>query len=281
MRQAWENRRDTGIETQHEREKMTFNNFRVSLHTVVFSALIGLSGPAFAILIDFETVPGGTPSDQLAISSQYLSSSGVSFSLLNPDTSYSSPFLEAVGDSDPGYGFVYTYGPGGPTADMAAPGYESELGNYYLRFLQGDQVSVPVSQLIISYTASAWTSEASGQIWDIDAHNIDSGGGRAQWLVEAFDGSGGFLESLLSPLGELPYLPGTLDGRPWTWSFDRASADIAEIRISYTGTQMNNIGVGFDNINTHSAAVPVPAAVWLFGSSLLALAGMRKIRRAQ
>lgn len=254
--------------------------FKTTFHTITVAGLLGLSSSVFAGLIDFETVPGGLPSDQLAISNQYSADHGVTFSLLNADNSFSSPFLEAVGNSDAGEGFTYLDN-NVPTADKAAPGFEAELGHYFLRFTQTDQVSSPVPQLIISYAANAYTSQASGQIWDIDAHNINGSGGRAQWLVSAFNSSNVLLDSQLSPLGLLPRDAGTLDGRPWTWSFDLASADISEIRISYTGTQTQGIGVGFDNINTHSAAVvPVPAAIWLFGSGLIGLAGIARRKKA-
>jgi len=254
--------------------------FKTTFHTLTVAGLLGLSSSAYAGLINFETVPNGLPSDQLAISNQYLTDHGVTFSLLNANNSSSTPFLEAVGNTDVGNGFTYLDN-NIPTADKAAPGFEAELGNYYLRFTTTDQVSSPVPQLVISYAANAYTSAASGQIWDIDAHNVNGLGGRAQWLVSAFNASNNLLESQLSPLGLLPRDAGTLDGRPWTWSFDLANADISEIRISYTGTQLQGIGVGFDNINTHSAAVvPVPTAIWLFGSGLIGLVGVARQKKA-
>lgn len=50
------------------------------------------------------------------------------------------------------------------------------------------------------------------------------------------------------------------------------------IQIGFTSTAANFTpsGVFYDNINVSAAAVPVPAAVWLFGSGLLGLIGVAR-----
>jgi hypothetical protein len=64
--------------------------------------------------------------DQLPITNQYQTSYGVTFSLSGGST----PFLEAVGSTDVGNGFINdNLG----IADTAAAGFASQLGNYYLR----------------------------------------------------------------------------------------------------------------------------------------------------
>ena len=46
-----------------------------------------------------------------------------------------------------------------------------------------------------------------------------------------------------------------------------------------TATMYNGSGVFYDNINFDRVAVPVPAAVWLFGSGLLGLLGVARRRK--
>lgn len=95
--------------------------------SVVLYFTLSLVNTSHAALIDFETVPGGAPSDQLAISSQYQANYGVTFSLQGGGT----PYLEKTGASDSGHGFCNE---GPDTFDTEAAGHAGELGNYFLRF---------------------------------------------------------------------------------------------------------------------------------------------------
>jgi len=230
-----------------------------------------LSGIAFSSTINFETVPGTTPADQLAIGSQYEPLYGVTFSTSTGGT----PYLEAVGPSDPGYAFVNGNLGGGPgNADLATPGYQAQLGNYFLRLGTGDLLTAPAPSLIIDYTNPV--AAASAQIWDIDRNTST---GVEQWLVSAYDFGGNLLETIYSPLGLLPSDPNTLDGKPWTWSFDRGSTfDIWSIEISFatgTGFKTRGIGLAFDNFSPASATitpVPEPSTFLLLGGGLAGLA---------
>jgi len=52
---------------------------RLRLVTLVIAALA--CPPAGAVLIDFESIPGGTPAEGLVVSNQYQAAYGVTFSL--------------------------------------------------------------------------------------------------------------------------------------------------------------------------------------------------------
>jgi hypothetical protein len=239
--------------------------------TRVLSAILGASfviasGAAGAAVIDFETVPGGTPSDQLAITNQYEASDGVTFSLSDGGT----PFLEQRDSDDDGNGFLRNFPPEELSADIERAGHEGELGNFFLRLGIDTLFAVPVPQLIISYSTPV--AAASAQIWDIDGNDF----GTEQWRVEALDASDAVLATLDSPAGIVD-TEESLDGLPWTWSFDLSAADIHRIRISFIGTKIENIGLSFDNFSPTEPAVPAPPAVWLFGTAMVAL--LHRLRR--
>lgn len=222
-----------------------------------------------ASTIDFETVPGSSPADKLAISNQYEALFGVTFSTSGGGT----PYLEQAGDSDDWQGFVNDKL--GNKDDVAASGYESQLGNYFLRLGTGDLASTPVPTLIIDYTNPV--AAASAQIWDIDRHS----NGFEQWIIKAFDATGTLVDSITSPVG-LPALDtASLDGKPWTWSFDHgATSDIYSIEVVFNqiaGAKTSGIGLAFDNFSPSSAApVPEPATMLLLGTGLVGLAGARR-----
>jgi len=218
--------------------------------------------------IDFETVPGSASADQLAIASQYQSLFGVKFGLSTGGT----PFLEAVGSADVGNGFVND-NLGLP--DVAAAGYTNQLKSFFLRLGTTTLESLPVPRLIITYSAPV--AAASAEIWDIDAQ----GPGTEQWLVEAFNGVNAIVDSSLSPLGTNNG-PGSLDGKPWTWSFNHGvTADIHRIELSFTGSKINSIGLAFDNFSPSSPMEPVPepSALLMLLSGLGAIGARLRLKR--
>ncbi len=231
-------------------------------------ALLLLSTFSQAAVIDFEMVPGGTPSDKLAISTQYLSTYGVRFGLDTNGDRYidsgQTPFLEMAGAADTGNGFlndqVGTY-------DMTAPGRERNLGNYFLRLGTGGLEQAPAPVLLIGYAAPV--SAASAQIWDIDGH----ANGNEQWLVSALDINRNVIDTRLSPLG-VNHGPNSLDGLPWRWIFNHGTTtDIYGISIEFVGTKTSGIGLAFDNFSP--ATVPLPGALWLFISACICLVGLK------
>lgn len=223
---------------------------------------------AAADIIDFETVPGGTPSDGLAIHDQYRDNFGVIFGLDTsgdywPDEGQY-PHLEKAG-RDGSDGFLNSHGnsenPYG-CWDCGRTGYESRLGNYFLRFGTGQLQSKPVPRLIIEYDSPV--SGASGEIWDIDAWYEER---IEQWKISALDSSHNVIDSIVSPQGIHAEDDSSLDGMPWTWSFNHETADIYAISIEYIGTGENNIGLAFDNFSP-SSPVPLPSSLLLLGSGL-------------
>jgi len=240
---------------------------------VLLASLFISAGKPQAVLIDFEAVPGGgTPYDQLAVSDQYAAvlNGGVTFSLDNGGT----PYLEAAGDTDLGNGFMRFIGGG---YDQARDDYEGGLGlgNYFLRFGTGGIMGAPSPQLIITYTAPV--SGASAQIWDIDAASF----GYEQWRVTSWDSNNNVINFIDSPQGST-LEEDSLDGLPWTWSFDHETADIYKISLEYVGTKPTGIGLSFDNFNTSQPVAPEPVSSILFltGGAALGLKRLYKRKRA-
>lgn len=55
--------------------------------------------------------------------------------------------------------------------------------------------------------------------------------------------------------------------------------ELLQIGFTNTTDNWNPTGVFYDNLNFNAPAVPVPAAVWLFGSGLLGLVGVARRKR--
>lgn len=207
-----------------------------------------------AATIDFESIPESTPADKLTIQNQFASDfGGVTFSLSNGGF----PTLEAVGGGDTGNGF---FNQSLNLNDAAAPTFEASLGNFYLRIGTGNFIEGTIPSLVISYSNPV--AAASAQIWDIDGY-----GETERWQVDALNSSGTVIHSAISPIGTTGAL--SLDGKPWTWSFDGANADISTILVTYVGTP-GPVGLAFDNFSP-SSPIPEPEtyAMLLLGLGLL------------
>ena len=199
------------------------------------------------MIVDFETLPGGIPIDNLPISDQYEPEFGIRFrldidgdGLPDPDPF---PFLEQQGgDDNSPHGFTSDLL---GLADTAASGYEDTLGQFFLRGPAGDY---PPFNLVVLYSTPV--CQALGQIWDIDGSGTENS---EQWRVEAMgrdyvysNDPGNVLDFVCSPNGT----DATLDAKPWTFSFDTDSPDIFALRITFVGTKTTNIGVAFDNFSS-------------------------------
>jgi len=211
---------------------------RSALTLSVAAALMLSSGRAQATLIDFETIPGGTPSEGLVISDQFLATAGVSFALEGGGF----PVLAEVGSPTTAF----------QPSDTPAAGQGT--GSFFLTDT-GSLGGTNPPAVIISYAIS--TSVASGVLLDIDF--------KESWAIEAFDGSGILLETISIAAGD----PGAGNALATPWVFNRPTNDIASIKL--TGSRPTNVfGLGFDNFDT--GVVPEPGTGLLLGSGLALLA---------
>jgi hypothetical protein len=191
-------------------------------------------------LIDFEsTASGATPTDNGIIDlTDIFMADGVSvqfgFDIDKDGTLDTEAVFEQAGNTDAGEdtGFWGI----SKARDVAAPGFTSLLGDFFLRQYDPYQ---PFGYFIILYDADNAVTEASGEIWDIDGKPSKT----EQFLVEAFNGST-LLDSISSPLG----IDNSLNGEPWAFGFSGLS-DITKIRISFTGSKTQGIGLAFNNFS--------------------------------
>ena len=170
--------------------------------------------------------------------------------------------------------------------------------------------------LDVALSSGVLTVSGASQILDAYDTGFDFiTGGSSYSLIANFDGSGIFVDGTVSALGialsgDLNFQSGTIvtgdltvfgyggSGSAGTFDFlfDNVGGDFAAFYTSYAGIVINTTtlssasgnwdtgGLDFQadfsatsvNVDT---TVPVPAAIWLFGSGLFGLAGWAKTRR--
>ncbi len=243
-----------------------------------FAALLMLVTPALghAAVIDFETDPNGaTPVDNAMLTGSYLIA-GVTVSFtMAVDGSPVTPVFEMIGPpgfdtaADGGFGFVNN---ALTELDTAAPGFEAQLGTFFVRTPALSTTSSVVFTVLYD-SISGPVTEASGEIWDIDAVNSLE---VEQWTVRAFDGSNVLLDTRISPAGLVdPNDPLSLDAMPWVFAFTGLS-DIRKVEISHTGTRPDRIGLAFNNYSPVTAVTPEPGSLFLLGSALALMATLKR-----
>ena len=178
--------------------------------------------------IDFESIPGSTPSDDLLIDTQFESSLYLTFALEDGTV----PRLAEVGSPTSAF----------EPSDTPAPG--QGIGTY---FLTDDGLLTSAeepSPLIVTFTVLA--DSASGVVLDID--------GGETFTIQARDANGSLLEEIVISAGD----PNTGDGVATPWGFARPSADVASIR--FMGVRPSGrFGLGFDLFTTCAPGrVPPP-----------------------
>jgi hypothetical protein len=176
--------------------------------------------------IDFETIPGGAPSDGLTIDSQFLETLGVTFSLENGGA----PVLAEVGAPQTAFeGF-------GGLPDNPAP--DQNAGSFFLT--DDGKLTQSASNIIVTFDVPV--SEARGEILDID--------GGEQFVIEARDEMGQMFDSVIIMSGDA----GTGDGIATSWSISQPGADIHSLLFmgSRTGCCF---GLAFDNFD--ACTIPV------------------------
>lgn len=246
----------------HESIRSTF-----VLLSVAFVLLAGAEHAA-ASLLDFETTPAGaTPTDDQPLTTPYSINGGTVriFFDANHNGAFDAgidmyPLFEKVGGADgtPGFGSTFNSVP-----DTARPGFEAQLGQFFLRPPVNTAAPGP---LVARYDTTVPIRELSGEIWDIDG--IDRLG-TEQWLVEVLSASGATLASQLSPLG-ISDQPTSLDSLPWVFSFKGLPDGVDALRLTFTGTKTQGLGVVFNNFSP-TVAVPEPSSALLATAGCLAL----------
>ena len=231
---------------------------KITLVLVAFFLVFNLIGIASSeekeIVIDFENTPNGTlPVDNSSLSdSYYFEDLSVQFFFdVNGNNVYDSeidelPVFEQVGSSDDVRGFLGSTG-----NDTPDTGFESYLGDYFLRQSPGDKFGNVPAPLIVDYNTSLSILALSGEIWDIDG--TTGGTGTEQWLVEVLDGSGNVLASTKSPLGSLGSYSAELDGRPWTFNFTELPSGVDKVKLTFIGGKTSGIGLAFNNFRPTTA----------------------------
>lgn len=214
---------------------------------LIAASWVFASFQTYAGLIDFETnALGLTPTDnQIVALSDVFEIDGVNV-MFGFDTDNDGLFdrpavYEEVGNQDAN-GDTGFWGIDG-VKDVAALGYEAQLGNFFLR--QFDPYE-PFGTFMILYNANSPVTAASGEIWDIDGKRNKT----EQFTVRAFN-SDTLLRELISPLGD----DSTLDGKPWSFGFSGLS-NITRIEITFTGSKTRGIGLAFNNFSPVTNVAP-------------------------
>lgn len=140
--------------------------------------------------------------------------------------------------------------------DTAALGFESQLGNFFIR---QHQPYKPFGIFTILYDSADPVTGASGEIWDIDGRK----GNTELFLVEVYNVDD-LVAYMTSPLGK----DLTLDGKPWSFGFSGLN-DITKIEISFIGSKTTGIGLAFNNFSpirdaSASNQIPEPSTISLF-----------------
>ncbi len=229
---------------------------------LTFAVTLASATSAYASAIDFETIPGATPSEGLSISDQFLASEGVTFSLANG----ASPVLAETGA--PRTAFA------GPPNDTGSdnPVGGQNIGSF---FLTDDGVLSGLVSPALIVTYSAPTSAASGVILDIDYDE--------SFAISLYDAptGGTLLDTITIDAGD----PGTGDGIASQWSFARGQADVFRLEFQGTRTAAGGFGLGFDNFDAKHAAgapatVPLPETLPLIAGALLGLGLLARRKEA-
>lgn len=198
---------------------------------VPFALLLTVQSLSFATVLDFETLPDGSPTtDNQQILDEYENAFGVTFELLGVDPSLG-PRIAKVGDPQTAFQGVSRSneecGVSGATrSDMPAEGQ-----NVGCSFLTDDGVLNNNSYTLrVRYQTPV--QSASGVLLDVD--------GPEEWSITARAQD----ESVISEIIVFP--PGP-DGVATTWSFNLAE-DIWMIDFEQTGSS-TGVGLAFDNFS--------------------------------
>jgi hypothetical protein len=228
---------------------------------------------ASAQLITFETTPAGViPTDDAALITPYNLTGGgnVMFYFdVNTDNNLNPGDLpgrfERIG-ADGNDGFTNSIF---LTSDVATPPHVAQLGTWFLR---RDQPSGVPKPFLIDYNTLQTITGLSGEIWDIDG----APGLTEQWNVDVLDAAGTpLVPTLASPLGNNQLL----DGKPWTFTFSGLPLGVDKVRLTFTGSKPDGIGLAFNNFSPFFP-IPEPSSVLLAAMAFGAMSLRRLSRRS-
>ena len=242
----------------------------ISSKVLSFVSLISVAGVASAGIINFETGPNCvTFHDNSVLSvNETFNVDGVlvrfGFDTNNDGTLDAPAVIEQAGNKDEKNDTGF-WGIGG-IKDVAAPGYEAQLGDFFLR---QSRPYKPFGTFTILYDSETAVTAASGEIWDIDGNKRKT----EQFLVKAFNEET-LLDVIESPLGNNM----ALDGKPWTFGFSNL-IDITKIEISFIGSKTSGIGLAFNNFSpiqniqrVSQVSVPEPSSILILACGLIGIA---------
>ena len=211
-----------------------------------------VTAPVSAQVIDFETLPDGTPTvDVQQISDQY-ALFGVTFTLLDRTTGEPIGFPRIAKSGAPQTAFEGCESPDTPRPYV-------DLGTSFLT--DGTAVGVE-GDLRIEYVTPV--TQASGVILDIDCR-VNGGPPCEQWTITAYDAFGAVVQTAVldAPVG--PVNPectspqtGPGDSEAFGWVVGPSATPIQSIVLRYTGTA-TNVGLAFDAFSV--ASIPGPPDV--------------------
>jgi len=191
------------------------------------------SDQAYAVVIDFETVPGvdaggGEPFDEMQIDTHYLASAGVVFRLENGGA----PRLARRGAPLTAFG-----GPGGDDG----PDPSAAVGDWFLTDNSGTSGQEALPLLVEFLTP---VSNVSGVILDVDIDDL--------WQVEIWGGG-----TLLDTDTITATDPDAGDGKATPFAFTRPSADIDLLRFVLLDDN-GLLGFAIDNLSFDGSGNPPP-----------------------
>lgn len=240
------------------------------LGTLLWCGLLVSYAHGIAI-VNFETKPdGNAPIDDtpLGTSDAYTLDNGVQMTFGIDHTSDfvadTAAYFEQIGaNGDDGFSGFPT---NSSEIDTAAPGYEAQLGTFFLRapnhFLD---VDAPLGLRIDFDAPDGYVvTQISGEVWD-----IDGGTNYEEWIVIAFNSANSIIGLLNSPQGD----DDALNQKPWDFELIvREGFD--HILIHYIGARRMGIGQGFNNFTASINRIPEPTSATLFALGFLLPAGL-------
>jgi WD40 repeat protein len=204
--------------------------------------VLALPSQLAAQVIDFETLPDGTPTEDLQEICDQYAALGVTFSLLDRTTGdpVGCPLIAKTGDPKTAFS-------GCTGSDLPRPGQ----GTGTSMLTDGTGLGVD-ADLLVTYTTPV--SQCAGIIIDPDCRT-NGQPPCEQWTVTALDTEGDTLATAVIDAPTGPSSPecvdpaaGPGDAIAFDWSFDLPGQQIAAVRIVYTGNA-GNVGLAFDNFS--------------------------------